>query len=65
MTALGRSSVSKLTTFHQFGRHVKREPCAQCLIRMVFVRGEPEFREDDVMRVTYRCPDCGLLESHL
>jgi hypothetical protein len=46
----------------QFRREQERAPlCAQCGIPMSIVRGEPE-SDVSVMRVTYRCAQCGLLE---
>ena len=47
----------------QFRREQERAPlCAQCGILMSVVRGEPEIVDVSVMRVTYRCAQCGLVE---
>jgi uncharacterized Zn finger protein len=47
----------------QFRREQERAPlCAQCGIPMLVVRGEPEIVDVSVMRVTYRCAQCGLVE---
>ena len=47
----------------QFRREQERAPlCAQCGIPMSIVSGEPEIADLSVMRVTYRCAQCGLVE---
>ena len=47
----------------QFRREQERAPlCAQCGIAMSIVSGEPEIADLSVMRVTYRCAQCGLVE---
>ena len=47
----------------QFRREQERAPlCAQCGIPMSIVRGEPEIVDVSVMRVTYQCAQCGLVE---
>jgi len=47
----------------QFRREPERAPlCPQCGIPMSIVRGEPEIADVSVMRVTYRCAQCGLIE---
>jgi uncharacterized Zn finger protein len=47
----------------QFRCEEERSPlCAQCGILMSIVRGEPEIADVSVMRVTYRCAQCGLVE---
>jgi hypothetical protein len=50
----------------QFPRDLKpAPPCAQCRIPMVVVRGEPEPNEPAAISVTYRCPQCGLIERRM
>jgi hypothetical protein len=47
----------------QIRREQERAPlCAQCGIPMSIVRGEPEIVDVSVMRVTYQCAQCGLVE---
>jgi hypothetical protein len=47
----------------QFRREQVRAPlCAQCGIPMSIVRGEPEIADVSVLRVTYRCAQCRLVE---
>ena len=47
----------------QFRREQERAPlCAQCGIPMSIVSGEPEIADLSVIRVTYRCAQCGLAE---
>ena len=47
----------------QFRREQDRAPlCAQCGIPMSIVSGEPEIADLSMMRVTFRCAQCGLIE---
>ena len=47
-----------------FRRNSLREPplCAQCRAPMKIDRCEPDFENSISMVVTYRCPECSLLE---
>ena len=50
----------------QFRREQERAPlCAQCRLPMSIVSGEPEVADLSVMRVTYRCAQCGLVERKI